>query len=79
MKNTIPFLLILLIASTLLLNCNCKHVCTGVIPVLKFVNYDSATLNDVILKQYLNNGQFNTLQATTTYTSNDSAIYYPVG
>ena len=69
MKYTFPLLLVILFANTLLLNCTCKHPCTGSVPVLKFVNFDSASLHAVVVKQYNNNGQFTALQSTRVYTN----------
>src|SRR4051812_24398534 len=69
MKHTISFILAILLASTLLLNCDCKHLCTSPSPRANFVNFDSTALNAVVVKQYNNNGQFNDLQHTTVYSS----------
>ena len=77
MKYTARFVLVILLSSTLLLDCNCSRVCNSPMPGLKFVNFDSATLNVVILKLYNDNGQFNSLQHTYVYTSNRSALSYP--
>ena len=69
MKNNLPIILGILIASTLLLNCNCKHLCSSPSLFVSLANFDSTTLNAVIVKQYNNNGQFNDLQHTKVYTS----------
>src|SRR4051812_29846057 len=65
-KRFTPLLFVVLI-SVVIADCNCKHVCTNSAPQIKFVNYDTASLNVIVVKQYNNNGAFNDLQHTTTY------------
>ncbi len=79
MKYTFPVILILLLCSSLLFNCDCKHLCSSPTPVLKFVPFDSAALSVVIVKQYNNNGQFNDLEHTQIFSSTNFSAMHTSG
>ena len=70
MRKKVSIALVALCSSFLLLNCNCgQRLCTNAIPVINFVNFDSASLHVVVLKAYSNDGKFDNLQHTQVYSN----------
>ena len=70
MKNRLTWVVLFLFGSMLLSDCSCKHVCSQAIPMLDLSNFDSTTLDTVIVKMYEQTGvPFTKLDDSETYSS----------
>jgi len=65
----------MLLVSTLMQNCSCKHRCMAPSPTAKLVGFDSTERQAVTVKKFMNNGKFADVLNRTVYTSTPKTFY----